>query len=90
MCTETNAVTIKVPKSYNFFETCKFACSSKSEYSLDKFEDGIYSRVLRIDNKICLAKAALDAHNDVIVDVKGENLDDSNFTIKFLSFYINL
>ena len=76
---ETNAVTIKAPKLYNFFETCKFACSSKSEYSLDKFGNGIYSRILRIDNKICLAKAALDAHNDVIITVTGEHLDDSNF-----------
>ena len=92
MFIETNAVTIEAPKSYNFFETCKFACSSKSEYSVDKFEDGIYSRVLRIDNKICLTKAALDARNDVIVTVKGENLDDSNLkeSLKVISRIIGI
>ena len=92
MFIEPNAVTLKSPKSYNFFETCKFACSSKSEYSVDKFEDGIYSRVLRIDNKICLTKAALDARNDVIVTVKGENLDDSNLkeSLKVISRIIGI
>lgn len=92
MFTETNVVTIKVPKLYNFFETCKFACSSKSEYSLDKFKDGIYSRVLRIDNKICLVKAELDPHNDVIVTVKGENLDVSHFKgfLKIISRIIGI